>query len=121
MTLLRPTRRTQALSGALLAGALTQAACGSGDEGGGDGSGGDGDVVTIDFLQPLPKSMAFYPLFVGEQLGYEIARYGFGPAAERRRRAAEDPQIRRTVELVRGSSSTRTLLGLADPVAPRAH
>ena len=26
--------------------------------------------VTIDFLQPLPKSMAFYPLFVGDQLGY---------------------------------------------------
>ena len=58
---------------------------------------------------------------VGEQLGYEIARYGFGPAAERRRRVAEDPQIRRAIELVRGSSSTRTLLGSADPVAPRAH
>jgi NitT/TauT family transport system substrate-binding protein len=52
-----------------LAGALTLTACGSSDDGGGDGSGGD-DVVTIDFLQPLPKSMAFYPLFVGEQLGY---------------------------------------------------
>jgi NitT/TauT family transport system substrate-binding protein len=28
------------------------------------------EVVTIDFLQPLPKSMAFYPLFVGDVLGY---------------------------------------------------
>lgn len=28
------------------------------------------ETVTIDFLQPLPKSMAFYPLFVGDQLGY---------------------------------------------------
>jgi NitT/TauT family transport system substrate-binding protein len=28
------------------------------------------ETVTIDFLQPLPKSIAFYPLFVGDQLGY---------------------------------------------------
>lgn len=42
-----------------------------GDEGqDGEGEEVDREVVTIDFLQPLPKSMAFYPLFVGEQLGY---------------------------------------------------
>ena len=55
---------------------------------------------------------------VDEQLGYEIARYAFGPAAERRRRAACDPQIRRAIELVRGTTSPQALLGLAD--RPRA-
>ncbi len=49
---------------------------------------------------------------VDEQLGYEIARYSFGPAAERRRRASTDPQIQRAVELVRGMTSPRALLGL---------
>ena len=58
---------------------------------------------------------------VGEQLGYEIARYTFGPDAERRRRAAEDEQIRQTVELVRGTASPRALLGLAAPGTVQAH
>jgi carboxyl-terminal processing protease len=49
---------------------------------------------------------------VDEQLGYEIARYSFGPAAERRRRASADPQIQRAIELVRGTTSPRALLGL---------
>jgi carboxyl-terminal processing protease len=57
---------------------------------------------------------------VGEQLGYEIARYRFGPAAERRRRAVHDPQIRQAIELVRGTTSPQALLGLAGP-APQAH
>jgi hypothetical protein len=57
---------------------------------------------------------------VGEQLGYEIARYRFGPAAERRRRAVDDPQIRQAIELVRGTTSPQALLGLAGP-APQAH
>jgi carboxyl-terminal processing protease len=38
---------------------------------------------------------------VDEQLGYEIARYIFGPAAERRRRATGDSQIQRAIELAR--------------------
>jgi carboxyl-terminal processing protease len=58
---------------------------------------------------------------VDEQLGYEIARYSFGPAAERRRRAAGDPQIRRAIELVRGTTSPQALLGLADQAPPQAH
>jgi NitT/TauT family transport system substrate-binding protein len=52
---------------------LGLAACGGDEPEGGDGDAtGDGaeEVVTIDFLQPLPKSMAFYPLFVSDQLGY---------------------------------------------------
>jgi carboxyl-terminal processing protease len=58
---------------------------------------------------------------VDEQLGYEIARYTFGPAAERRRRAAGDPQIQRAIELVRGTTSPRALLGLADQARPQVH
>jgi carboxyl-terminal processing protease len=58
---------------------------------------------------------------VGEQLGYEIARYSFGQEAERRRRAVEDDQIREAIELVRGSTSARALLGLAVPETPQAH
>jgi hypothetical protein len=58
---------------------------------------------------------------VNEQLGYEIARYTFGPAAERRRRAAGDPQIQRAVELVRGTTSPQALLGLAAKAPPQAH
>jgi hypothetical protein len=52
------------------------------------------------------------------QLGYEIARYTFGPAAERRRRVREDSQIRRAMELVRGMSSPEALLGLAQGREP---
>ena len=58
---------------------------------------------------------------VDEQLGYEIARYTFGQAAERRRRAAGDPQIQRAIELVRGTTSRQALLGLADQAPPQAH
>jgi carboxyl-terminal processing protease len=52
---------------------------------------------------------------VGEQLGYEIARYSFGTDAERRRRAAEDGQIRQAIELARGTTSPRALVGLVSP------
>jgi carboxyl-terminal processing protease len=53
---------------------------------------------------------------VKAQLGYEIARYSFGTDAERRRRATEDGQIRQAVELARGTTSPRALVGLASPV-----
>jgi ABC-type nitrate/sulfonate/bicarbonate transport system substrate-binding protein len=69
VSLLSSPRRARAMTGLAVAGAMTLAACGGGD-GGDSGNGSGDDVVTIDFLQPLPKSMAFYPLFVGEQLGY---------------------------------------------------
>jgi carboxyl-terminal processing protease len=51
---------------------------------------------------------------VDAQLGYEVARYLFGPAAERRRRVSEDEQIRRSLELLRNSNSPRALLGMAE-------
>ena len=55
---------------------------------------------------------------VDEQLAYEIARYRFGPAAERRRRVADDPQIRQAVALLRNAPTPRALLGMATPAAP---
>jgi NitT/TauT family transport system substrate-binding protein len=56
---------------AISAVALGMVACGDDDDGGGgSGGGGGGDVTTIKFSQPLPKSLAFYPLWVGEKLGY---------------------------------------------------
>jgi hypothetical protein len=50
---------------------------------------------------------------VGAQLGYEVARYVFGPAAERERRVTEDVQIQEAVALLRDSTSPQALLGMA--------
>jgi hypothetical protein len=58
---------------------------------------------------------------LNHQLGYEVARYVFGPAAERRRRASDDPQIGRAAELLRQVTTPSALLGLASGNAARAH
>ncbi len=58
---------------------------------------------------------------VDEQLGYEIARYAFGPVAERRRRAANDGQIQQAIDLSRGTTSPQALLGLSGQEAPQVH
>jgi hypothetical protein len=58
---------------------------------------------------------------VDAQLGYEVARYLFGLAAERRRRVNEDEQVRRAVSLLRGSTSPRALLGMAETAGPARH
>jgi carboxyl-terminal processing protease len=58
---------------------------------------------------------------VGQELGYEIARYLFGSDAERRRRAAEDSQVLQAIALVRGTRTPQALLGLAAPAADQAH
>ena len=50
---------------------------------------------------------------VEQQLGYEVARYAFGPGAERRRRVADDPQVGQAVALVRQAATPGALLGLA--------
>jgi carboxyl-terminal processing protease len=47
-----------------------------------------------------------------DEVGYEIARYVFGPEGERRRRIQQDQQIQRAAELVRRSSSPQQLLGM---------
>ena len=57
---------------------------------------------------------------VTAQLGYEVARYVFGPAAERRRRVAEDAQVQEAVGLLRGTTSPQALLGMAE-TAPQGH
>jgi carboxyl-terminal processing protease len=48
-----------------------------------------------------------------QQLGYELARYVFGPAAERRRRVRDDRQIGQAVALLRQAPTPSALLGLA--------
>lgn len=53
---------------------------------------------------------------VNQQLGYEIARYLFGPSAERRRRVGEDPQVGEAVALAERASTPAALLGMVtDP------
>ncbi len=58
---------------------------------------------------------------VSEQLGYEVARYVFGPAAERRRRAVGDAEVQQAVALLRGTTSPQALLGLGPSEADRPH
>jgi carboxyl-terminal processing protease len=58
---------------------------------------------------------------VGAQLGYEVARYVFGPAAERERRVVEDAQVREAVALLRGTTSPQALLGMGGSGGRLAH
>jgi carboxyl-terminal processing protease len=58
---------------------------------------------------------------VSEQLGYEVARYVFGPAAERRRRVVGDDEVQQAVALLRGTTSPQALLGLGPSEAERPH
>ncbi len=58
---------------------------------------------------------------VATQLGYEVARYLFGLAAERERRVVEDVQVQEAVALLRRTSSPQALLGMAEPGAGQAH
>lgn len=50
---------------------------------------------------------------VDEQLGYEVARYVFGRPAEFRRRAREDRQMQKAVELLQHAQSPQDLLTFA--------
>ncbi len=56
---------------------------------------------------------------IDRQLGYEIARYNFGLAAEMRRRALDDGQLQHAVQLLRQFRTTEALLGLLPQT--RAH
>jgi carboxyl-terminal processing protease len=53
---------------------------------------------------------------VDRVLGYEIARYVFGDAAEFMRRLHDDPAVGRAVELIGGASTPAELLRRATPV-----
>jgi carboxyl-terminal processing protease len=55
---------------------------------------------------------------VDQQLSYELARYVFGPAAERRRRAQDDRQIGEAAALLRQAQTPSALLDLASAPAP---
>ncbi len=50
---------------------------------------------------------------VGDNLGYEIARYVFGRPAEFRRRAKDDEQMQAAMELLRKAQSPKELMSLA--------
>jgi hypothetical protein len=50
---------------------------------------------------------------IGEQLGYNIARYVFGRPAEFRRQAHDDAQMQTAMGLLRKAGTPRELLGLA--------
>jgi hypothetical protein len=58
---------------------------------------------------------------VRQQLGYELARYIFGAAAERRRRVSDDRQIGRAVTLLHEAQTPSALLGLASARTSPAH
>jgi carboxyl-terminal processing protease len=58
---------------------------------------------------------------VSEQLGYEVARYVFGPEAERRRRVVLDTEVQQAVALLRGTTTPQALLGLGPSEADRPH
>jgi carboxyl-terminal processing protease len=58
---------------------------------------------------------------LNQQLAYEVTRYRFGAAAERRRRVSDDPQIGRAADLLRQAATPNALLGLASGSAARAH
>lgn len=51
--------------------------------------------------------------FVANQFGYELSRYMFGRTAELRRRALNDLQIARALELLQQSETAEELIGLA--------
>ena len=54
---------------------------------------------------------------VGEQLGYEIARYVFGRTAEFRRRAVDDPQMQAAIALLRDARTPDDLFALVTAAA----
>jgi carboxyl-terminal processing protease len=57
---------------------------------------------------------------VSRLIGFEIARYVFGPDAEFRRRAAADKVLQKAQELARGAKSEQDLLRRAMTLAPVA-
>ena len=50
---------------------------------------------------------------LAQQVGYEVARYVFGRPTELQRRAADDPQVQRAIELLRRATTPAELLTLA--------
>jgi carboxyl-terminal processing protease len=69
----------------------------------------------------MPESVfAGGATIIEQQLGYELARYLFGPAAERRRRIRDDVQLGAAIVLAHRGATPGALLGLA-PLGPLVH
>jgi carboxyl-terminal processing protease len=66
--------------------------------------------IGLELARPVFDNASSY---VDDQLGYEITRAVFGPAAEVRRRALSDRQMQTAVRLLRRSRTQDTLLVLA--------
>ena len=58
---------------------------------------------------------------LGEQLGYEIARYQFGQEGEERRRVREDMQVKEAISLLRTAATPEALLGMGVPGRSEIH
>jgi carboxyl-terminal processing protease len=84
----------------------------------------EGFELTVSMRQDIRRRLALRGIaltdsiiaggarLLDDEIGFEIARYVFGPDAERRRRIQQDHQIQRAAELVRGISSPQQLLGM---------
>ena len=55
---------------------------------------------------------------LGEQLGYEIARYGSGRRRSGGGGCSDDPQVGQAVALLRSAPTPQALLGMARRAAP---
>ena len=62
-------------------------------------------------VQMADSTFAAGTKILEQQLGYEVARYVFGPAAERRRRVTDDPQIGQAVALLRQAADAERAAG----------
>ncbi|HEU4699509.1 MAG TPA: S41 family peptidase [Gemmatimonadales bacterium] len=69
--------------------------------------------LTTKGVKLTPQVFDSARTLVGQQLGYEIARYAFGQPAELRRRALDDPQMQMALKLLRQAQSPKQLLTLA--------
>ena len=65
-----------------------------------------------------PEQVAGGSKLLGDQLGYEIARYGFGREAEIRRRTQDDPQVRVAADLLRKAATPKALMAQITGRAP---
>ena len=67
----------------------------------------------------LPDSIiAGARTLIGQEFGYEAARYVFGRSVEFRRRIADDEQVKRALALADRAKSPQDLLALVSPATP---
>jgi carboxyl-terminal processing protease len=64
-------------------------------------------------VELTPEEFSQGGRLVDQNLGWEIARYVFGRQAEFRRRAGDDPQVQRALDLLHKAGTPKELLGLA--------